>query len=135
MRGDFEVLHAVADPLERLKAMGRIYLDFAAKNPQLYDLMFISMEPMHHLDADCEEHWQEGNSTFQTLKNTIQQCQEMGYFAGHELEATSFLIWSTVHGMASLANAQRLTRLKFIEPDRMVAAGYDEFCVMLDRLR
>jgi len=135
MKKSFQVLRMVADPLERVKAMGKVYLAFAAENPQLYDLMFVSMAPMKHLDADCEENWQEGNGTFDTLKMTIRECMDKGYFQEHDLESTSFLIWSAVHGMASLKNAQRINRVKFTEPETIVQKGYEEFCNMLDRLK
>lgn len=135
MKASFNVLHLVSDPLERLKAMGRVYLDFAEKNAQLYDLMFNSMAPMKHLDADCADNWKEGNSTFQTLKDTVQECIEKGHFKGHSVEATSFLVWSTVHGMASLSNAERINRVKFTEPSTVVETGYQEFCMMLDKLK
>lgn len=135
MKEGFAVLQMVGDPLERIKAMGRVYLAFAAENPQLYDLMFSSMEPMKHLDADCEEHWSEGNGTFHMLKGTLQDCLELGYFKGHSLEPLSFIVWSTAHGMASLSNAQRINRVKFSNPEDMVDSGYQEFCLMLDRLK
>ena len=38
-------LQFVADPFERLKAMGRVYMDFAMKNKDFYDLMFIMLPP------------------------------------------------------------------------------------------
>lgn len=135
LRKYFEVLQHVTHPLERVKAMGRTYLQFAEENPEMYDLMFSNVEPIKHLDEDNEEHWQEGNKTFQFLKDTLQECMDIGLFKGHDLEATSFLVWSIVHGMASLHNAKRLNRVKFVEPDKMVALGYAEFCMMIDRLQ
>lgn len=135
LRDSFMVLQLVADPLERIKAMGRVYLQFAADNPHLYNLMFTSMEPMTHLDADCSENWVEGAGTFQALKDTIIECLNKAYFAGHDVESMSFLMWSTVHGMASLSNAQRLDRLKFTDPETIVSQGYKEFCAILDKLK
>ncbi|MEM9546257.1 MAG: TetR/AcrR family transcriptional regulator [Bacteroidota bacterium] len=135
MRSSFDVLRMVSDPLERMKAMGKAYLAFAAENPQLYNLMFVSMAPMKHLDADCSENWTEGATTFMTLKNTVEECKQLGYFAGHDIEHMSFMVWSTVHGMASLSNAQRINRVKFENPDQVLEKGYEEFCLMLDRLK
>jgi len=40
-------LQFVADPFERLKAMGKVYMDFAIKNKDFYDLMFIMQAPMN----------------------------------------------------------------------------------------
>src|SRR3954467_9769237 len=40
-----KVLNKVADPFERLKAMGRIFIQFAKDNKDYYNLMFIVDEP------------------------------------------------------------------------------------------
>ena len=96
------VLQAVADPLERLKALGRVYIDFAHQNTEMYDLMFIARAPMHFLDKMKHEDWNEGNRAFSFLTLTVQDCIDKGHFAGHTAESLSFLIWSCVHGMVAL---------------------------------
>src|SRR5581483_5144238 len=40
-----KVLDKVADPFERLKAMGRVFIEFAQDNKDYYNLMFIVGEP------------------------------------------------------------------------------------------
>src|SRR5436190_10555635 len=35
------VIGTIADPFERLKAMGRAYIKFAMENPDMYDLIFV----------------------------------------------------------------------------------------------
>jgi len=134
LRSRFEVLKMVTDPLERLKAMGKVYLSFAAENQQLYHLMFTSMAPIKHLDQNNADHWKEGNGTYAALTTTVQECQDNGLFSDHDLESMSFLIWSAVHGMATLNNSSRISRLKFSSPETMVNKGYDEFCKMLDAI-
>lgn len=96
------VLQAVSDPLERLKALGRVYLEFARENSEMYDLMFISKSPMHFIDKMDELHWTEGKRAFDFLLQTVKDCMAAGRFSGHDPEALSFLIWSSVHGMSAL---------------------------------
>ena len=60
---NMSVLLTVADPYERLKKMGKIYIEFAVQHPGLYDLMFIQASPMAVLDA-CEVAWHEGEMAF-----------------------------------------------------------------------
>ena len=55
-----EPLQFVADPFERLKAMGLIYMDFAKNNKDFYDLMFIMQAPMNMEKPDC---WRRRPST------------------------------------------------------------------------
>lgn len=91
----------VSDPLERLTAMGRVYLEFAMDNPGLYDLMFIMKAPVQALD---EQHhlWEEGDRVFSVLKVTVEEAMKKKLLRKTDVEVTSFLIWSTVHGMAAL---------------------------------
>src|SRR5690554_7192785 len=54
LRSELTALMIVEDPFERLKALGRSYLQFAKENPDYYELMFIQKEPMEFLDKDSE---------------------------------------------------------------------------------
>ncbi|RYZ18840.1 MAG: TetR family transcriptional regulator, partial [Chitinophagaceae bacterium] len=76
------LLH-VTDPFERLKAMGRVYIEFAITNRDYYDLMFIMRTPMK-----CMEHekWEEGDRTLEFLKQVIRDCQAQGRFAGRDVD-------------------------------------------------
>ncbi len=93
------LLH-VKDPMERLKAMGRLYLDFALKNKDFYDLMFIMQAPMNMEKDPCN--WEMGSHTLDLLKSVFRDCQSAGYFKGKDPEDLSFMVWSNVHGMAAL---------------------------------
>lgn len=103
----FQVLASVENPFERLKAMGRTYMQFALENSDFYELMFIMKEPLDFLDAYCgdkkdEESWPEGYATFNSLLLTIEQCQEQGYFRDQDAHTFALLVWSTMHGLCSL---------------------------------
>ena len=98
--GRFAPLAHVADPMERLTAMGKVYLEFAQENPGLYDLMFIMKAPVHGLE---EKHlWEEGDRVFQVLMATVAEAMKKKLIRKSDVEVTSFLVWSTVHGMAAL---------------------------------
>lgn len=99
-------LRMVEDPFERLIAMGRIYIDFALKNKDLYDLMFIMQAPMNMLDNAC--HWTEGDRVFDYLVDTVRQCQAGGRMQGHDPSTLSFSIWSAMHGMCALYCRDRM---------------------------
>jgi AcrR family transcriptional regulator len=97
----FKPLAHVADPFERLKAIGKAYITFALEHGEFYDLMFIMRSPMNSLDKD-ESSWEEGHRAFGFLVNTITECISKGHFAGMNPEILSFTIWSMVHGISSL---------------------------------
>lgn len=130
--GEMKVLFNVADPMERMKALGRVYLQFATENPDMYDLMFNMKAPMDFLETVHKEEWNEGKGTFDILKATVNQCIEKGHFKGHQLEPLSFAIWSMVHGMASLHISQRIKGVNLTEPETMLMKGYGEFVMMLE---
>jgi len=128
----FSVLFHVQDPMERLRAMGRVYLQFAKENPDMYDLMFSIKAPIEFLDATHNNEWQEGKITFDLLRSTIRECMEQGHFAGHQLEPLAFMIWSLVHGMCSLHIGQRTKGVNLENPDEIVELSYAEFVRLIN---
>ena len=131
--GEMKVLFNVENPMERIKALGRVYLQFAMENPDMYDLMFNMKAPMDFLESEYKADWNEGKGTFDVLRSTINQCMEKGHFRGHQLDPLSFAIWSTVHGMASLHISQRVKGVNLADPETIVRRGYEEMILMLDR--
>ena len=131
--GEMRVLTSVAEPMERLAAIGRVYIRFAVDNPDMYDLMFNMKAPMEFLKKMEEEEWNEGKATFNVLKTTVEQCIAQGYFTGHQLEPLSFTIWSTVHGMCSLHIRGRIKAVNLGDPELVLFAGHEEFVKLLNR--
>lgn len=132
--GEFNVLFHVSDPMERLRAMGRVYINFALQNPDMYDLMFNLKAPIEFLNDSKEEEWNEGKATFDVLRTTVGQCMVNGHFKGHELEPTAFMIWSMVHGMISLEISKRSIGVDIKQPETIVMAAYEEFLKIMDKI-
>lgn len=132
--GNFRELYAIADPMERLRLMGKKYIKFALENPEMYDLMFNLKAPMEFLNAVNEEEWNEGKATFDVLKTTVNQCMQDNHFKGHSLEALSFMIWSLVHGMCCLEIRQRSKGVNLSKPSSIVIDAYNEFLKILEKL-
>ncbi|MEY2705417.1 MAG: hypothetical protein RL407_1479 [Bacteroidota bacterium] len=128
------VLASVSHPMERLKSMGTIYVQFAMENPDMYDLMFIKEAPIVHVSNSNEEQWKEGFGTFNFLRDTIKECIDKGHFQGHEVEALSYLIWSTVHGLVSLHIRRRCEVVLAHKQQTIVKEGLEEFFNVLDKL-
>lgn len=98
----------IADPLERLNATGKSYLQYGIDNPQDYELMFILTCTMDAL-AIKEEFWNDGATAIGMLKDNVKACIESGYFRTNiDLDEISLLLWSQVHGITSLYNTERL---------------------------
>jgi len=131
---DFKVLSNVADPMARLRAMGKVYISFALQNSDMYDLMFNLKAPIEFLNTIREEEWNEGKATFDVLRKTVKQCLEAGHFKGHKLEPLTFMIWSLVHGMCSLKIGNRATAVNLKNADNILEEAYNEFLKFLDTI-
>lgn len=132
----FAVLAHIDHPFERLKAMGRVYIQFALENIDFYELMFIQKEPL-----DCvDEHWVEGENAFNALLSVVQACQEIGYFTQFDAQSFSMFIWSTMHGLCSLkikGHLEHVTRGKQILQDipDVLTHTFETFVSTLEKLR
>ena len=99
----FAVLAHIEHPFERLKAMGRVYMQFALEHRDYYELMFVMREPLEYLQDGEEGCWEEGQQAFHFLLGTILECQQKaGMFRSFDSEGFSLMIWSTMHGLCTL---------------------------------
>jgi len=99
-------VQSVPDPLERMMAHGRAYLKFAIEHQEYYDIMFIVRSPSKFIEK--YNHWDSGDRAFGLLTKNVRECIDAGYFKGQNSESVAFLLWSVVHGIASLIIRKRL---------------------------
>ncbi|GAA3956022.1 TetR family transcriptional regulator [Chitinophaga oryziterrae] len=85
------------EPIQQLRQMAKLYVEFGMGNPDLYDLMFIIRSPMN---AEKNEEWKSGSSAFQFLMNIIQAAIDKLKYENVMIGALS--CWSMVHGLVSL---------------------------------
>ena len=126
------VLATIKDPFKRLIKMGELYMEFAFKFPKYYDIMFIMQSPM-----DCDknsEEWKEGETAHCQLENVVKDCQQHDYFKNKDYKTLSFLIWSTMHGMCSLALRDRLKIYEEAERTKMIDKSFKMFKQILSEL-
>lgn len=103
----FKTLENVSDPFERLKAMGRCYINFAFDNPDFYEIMFIMQEPLEHIGTRNNKEdavWEEGKEAYETLLSVVGDCREAGYFKAYKVSQMALLLWVNLHGMCALKN-------------------------------
>jgi AcrR family transcriptional regulator len=124
-------LQFVADPFERLKAMGRIYMEFAKNNKDFYDLMFIMGAPMNVKEKGD---WAMGESALEHLKTVLRDCQAGGRFQGMDIEHLSFMVWSAMHGMCALYCRERCAPYDQFDPVDLMDHSYELFISILNRL-
>ena len=126
----FAPLMALPDPSTRVEAMGRAYIHHALTSPADFHLMFVDKCPMHALrEAGLE--WRNGNSAFQMLESTIQAGIDAGQFVdGINAQSMAVVLWSLVHGCATLILSERLGMLNDASRDEAI----DDLFTQVDRL-
>jgi len=136
----FAPLAAIEHPFERLKEMGRIYIEFALKNPDTYKLLFVMEEPMRHVQNCRDAEWDEGDRAFEILTSTVAQCQQYNYFKDFQAESLSFVIWSAMHGLCTLRTSGHLghvsaVRNSNLDIDQLMGYTFESFVSVLEKLR
>lgn len=125
-------LGSIADPFERLIAMGEKYIQFTLEHPQYYEIMFIMDKPM-----DCDENqetWEEGRKALGGVEALISACQHMGRFKEVKPDVMAFSIWSYMHGMCSLSLSKRLRCYTAEDAERIPKESFENFKQMLSKL-
>jgi len=97
------------DPIERLRQIGAIYMDFGIRNPNHYKFMFMTTPPHHEPDeVDREVMGNPEVDAYAFLKWAVQQAIDAGCFREElrDVEIVSQTLWAAVHGVISLEIAK-----------------------------
>ncbi|MER8014888.1 TetR/AcrR family transcriptional regulator [Streptomyces griseoluteus] len=92
---------AADGPRERVAVLARTYLDFAARNPAVYDALFQLDGGLAYAQEDTPE----------PLKDAFAALLEsLGEVAGNGVHPALFteVFWASLHGLATLTRARRL---------------------------
>ncbi|HUJ96528.1 MAG TPA: TetR/AcrR family transcriptional regulator [Terriglobales bacterium] len=96
-------------PVERLRYIGRSYIQFGIEFPNHYRMMFMTPHPIEGLSEEDQEI--KGNpemDAYAFLRITVQQAIDGGYFRDEckDAELVSQTLWAAVHGVISLQIAK-----------------------------
>jgi AcrR family transcriptional regulator len=87
-------------PKATLKRIAHAYIEFADKNPALYDAMFIRATTLRFADADTPPELSEG---FAELRRAVTQV------AGRQdVDTLTEVLWAALHGLVTLSRRGRL---------------------------
>jgi AcrR family transcriptional regulator len=87
-------------PIDYLRRIGHAYLEFARKNPQMYDLMFVCQEPVDYVEHN--KPWIEGARAYDNLRAVVRVAIDGGWLRPADPEVVAFTLWSACHGMVTL---------------------------------
>ncbi len=97
-----EISKAVSDPVERLRMIGRTYIDFGRKHPNQYRLTFMMGPFQQHLGEVFQYEGSLGQKCFEALRATVEECVKQRKFRNVDVDTASQSMWAAVHGVTSL---------------------------------
>ncbi len=80
--------------IERFEALGRGYVEYAKKNPRLFEIAFIPCE--------AEATWDSEDRAWQVLQESVAELESAGLLDRRTKEIAPMMAWSSVHGLATL---------------------------------
>jgi AcrR family transcriptional regulator len=103
----FTAIARIADPIARLQATGKAYVEFAVEHPNQYRLMFMTPKPPFSEDDFAASAIEKGNpeqDAYAFLKVTLAECAAAGRLRPEliDLDLLTQTIWAAAHGVASL---------------------------------
>lgn len=94
----FDGQAALADPIERIRQLGRGYALFAEQNPNHYRFMFMTAGKLEHPHEQSEP----GQQAFQRLMAAVEQGIAEGRFRTDDALLISQVLWASLHGAVAL---------------------------------
>jgi AcrR family transcriptional regulator len=119
------------DVLERFRAVGWAYFDFAMNNPVHYRLMF--MQRGEFLQTQPPDGYSSVIDSFGVIQRVIAEGIEAGVMQGGDVRTLSTLIWANVHGVVSLILTRSHVQVNMKEARELFGMQLDAtkraFCV------
>jgi AcrR family transcriptional regulator len=109
LAAEFQKRPLPADPVEQIRQIGRIYIEFGIRYPNHFKLMFMTPHPPAPLNE--KDHEVKGNperDSYAFLMLTVRQALAAGAFR-EELKDADLIaqtLWAAVHGVISLQIAK-----------------------------
>lgn len=107
LRESMRGLERIADPVERVRALGRAYIDFALDHPHHYRFMFMMSWPQEIEQPPPDEECGCGNpdhDAYAFLRESIRACIEAGRLRAEfrDPHLATQACWGAAHGVVSL---------------------------------
>ena len=105
LHDSFRQIGRIADPIDRLRKLGKTYIEFAQQYPSHFRFMFMTPHP-HRSQEDCEESGRgdPDQDAYAFVRATVVEAIAAGAFRDdyQDPDLLSQVFWSGVHGVAAL---------------------------------
>jgi AcrR family transcriptional regulator len=92
---------SAGDPVNKLRAAGRAYVEFGLTHPNHYRVTFTVAESSKP-EAQGNLRVSAGERCFKSLQTMLAECVTSRSFREADLDATSQALWALMHGLTSL---------------------------------
>lgn len=96
---------AVADPIERIRAVGEAYLEFAERYPNHYRFMFMTSVPVEHSEEYLAENRDDPEKdAYAFFRRSCQDAIDTGRLRPDidDADELAQMLWAALHGLISL---------------------------------
>ncbi len=130
----FELLIAIMEqtasrttnPLQRLKALCETYIQFAMKNPEYYEIMFmLKPERMERYPA---EKYRRARHTLILIAEALEESTRRKLLLVKDPYQAAHLLWAFMHGLVSLLQARRMDAR--LDQQALIDAAIEKITVM-----
>ncbi len=100
----FGTIARVADPVERIRAAGKAYVEFGLTHPHHYRLMFMTQLPAIPTEDSGLEHGNPEQDAYAFLRLAVADAIAAGRFRPEfaDPETVAQMLWAVVHGVVAL---------------------------------
>lgn len=114
-----DVAAGTEDPVARIRAIGRAYIDFGLTRPEHYEVMMLGPIPDSASDVDPVD--LPGGSALALVADTVAEGIDKGAFR-EDLDplATAVALWASVHGAVIVLLAKRRQPVKMFNDEAAV---------------
>ncbi len=105
LAGQFQKIARIADPIDRLRQIGRAYVGFAMSHRNHYRLMFMTPHPDSLRPEDSRlKHGNPEEDAYAFLKATVAEAIAGGHLRPElsDPDLVSQMVWAGTHGVVSL---------------------------------
>jgi AcrR family transcriptional regulator len=99
----FQKVAQIPDPIERLRATGRAYVEFATQHPNQYRLMFMTPRP-EDFEPETSHKGNIQQDAYAFLVSVVRDAMAKGGFRPEwtDPELLSQVLWAALHGLIAL---------------------------------
>ena len=102
---NFAAIARIPDPVERLRAAGRAYVDFGLKNPSHYRLMFMTPKTAQSQTIEKGNPEEDAYAFLKVILSDIQTQGRLREELGN-VDVAAQVVWAAIHGIVALEIAK-----------------------------